>query len=109
MQNRDQKKLKIESLYNGLSKEKPCRPTNYFGETLREFRAKKGYSQTELAILCNVSQSLVAAWEIGRSKPDVDQMFDLCHYLDVNPMDFFENLLNKSISVIEQKNKIANN
>lgn len=44
-------------------------------------------SQSELAIVFNVSESMVANWENGRSTPSLD---DLIYYAQICKMDLFE-------------------
>ncbi len=41
------------------------------GEMIRKARTAKGYTQTELGALLNVSNKVVSRWEIGETFPDV--------------------------------------
>ena len=41
-----------------------------FGETLRQLRTKKGYSQQQLSEKLFVDRSSIANWETGRRVPD---------------------------------------
>lgn len=41
-----------------------------FGDELKAIRKKKGFTQTQLAELCNVKQGTIANWESGIRKPD---------------------------------------
>lgn len=70
-------------------------------ERLYEERRKKGYSQEELANLCNVSRQAVSKWESGQSLPDSDKLVALSRALGVS-IDYL--LDNEDMS--EQKVKV---
>lgn len=55
-----------------------------FSETLKKLRAKKGFSQTQLAEQMFVNQSTVARWENGSRLPDASMITRLSALLDVD-------------------------
>lgn len=57
---------------------------NAFSETLKKLRAKKGFSQTQLAEQMFVNQSTVARWENGSRLPDASMIARLSALLDVD-------------------------
>ncbi len=57
---------------------------NAFSETLKKLRAKKGFSQTQLAEQMFVNQSTVARWENGSRLPDASMITRLSALLDVD-------------------------
>ena len=56
-----------------------------FGETLKELRKEKKYTQQELADKIFVDRSSVANWETGRRIPDAIFISRLCKCLDADP------------------------
>ncbi|MBS3804750.1 MAG: helix-turn-helix transcriptional regulator [Oleiphilaceae bacterium] len=61
-----------------------------FNWRLRQLREARNLSQTELAAICHVEETLIVAWESPnprrRSYPGVDQLVDLCLATDA-PLD----------------------
>lgn len=55
------------------------------GEKLRDARKAKGYTQNELANLMGVKNNTISDWERGITEPDIDQINQLCSFLDVEP------------------------
>ncbi len=56
-----------------------------FSNLLKELRAEKGITQTELAQAIGVSNGNVGDWERGRSKPGYDALVALSRFFEVNP------------------------
>lgn len=54
-----------------------------FKERLKELRGRNGVSQMGLSKRLNVSQSLVAAWEKGRTEPNLASIGGLSDYFGV--------------------------
>ena len=52
-----------------------------FGERLKNLRVAHGYSQQKFAEIINRSQSVVSSWELGRSAPDLGNLFMLSEAL----------------------------
>ena len=55
-----------------------------FGDLLKELRAQKKVSQTELARAIGVSNGNVGDWERGRSKPGYDALVALSRYFEIS-------------------------
>lgn len=56
-----------------------------FSSLLKELRAEKSVTQTELAHAIGVSNGNVGDWERGRSKPGYDALVALSRFFEVNP------------------------
>ncbi len=53
-------------------------------EKLYQARKQKGFSQEDLASLCNVSRQTVSKWETGQSVPDANSLVALSRALDLS-------------------------
>ena len=60
-----------------------------YGDLIREYRKRKGLSQSELGKLAHVKQNAVGAWEAGRSRPDLASIPALCRELSMPLSVFF--------------------
>ena len=49
----------------------------YFSENLIKLRKGKGWSQEDLADKLDISRQAVSKWEVGTSKPDIDNLMKL--------------------------------
>ena len=49
----------------------------YFSENLTKLRKGKGWSQEDLADKLDISRQAVSKWEVGTSKPDIDNLMKL--------------------------------
>lgn len=58
------------------------------GDTLRELRKSRGYSQAKLADMLNISQSAIAAYEVGTREPSMEMIQRLSQFFFV-PMSAF--------------------
>jgi len=56
-----------------------------FGDLLKELRARKSVTQTDLAAAIGVSNGNVGDWERGRSKPGFDAIIALSRYFEISP------------------------
>ena len=53
-----------------------------FARTIKNARLKKGYTQSQLADLLNVSNKTISKWETGRGYPDITLLAKItCVYL----------------------------
>ncbi len=53
--------------------------------TIHRQRMVKGLTQEELAVLCNVAPTAIAAWENGERMPGtIDRLKTLCQRLDIS-------------------------
>jgi len=53
---------------------------NFKMDNLREIREKKGITQINLSIEIEVSQEMISHYEIGESKPNIDNLIKLADY-----------------------------
>lgn len=56
---------------------------NSFGERLAKIRESKGWLQRDLAFRMNVKSNTISNWEKGISRPNLDQICQLCQTLNV--------------------------
>jgi repressor LexA len=61
---------------------------------IRDLRRRRGITQAELGRICNVHQTAVSQWEMGRTLPDSDSLTTLADYFHVS----IEQLLGKEKS-----------
>jgi transcriptional regulator with XRE-family HTH domain len=61
----------------------------YIIEKIRTTRVKKGFSQMELSMRSNMSQSFIANLEKGKKQPSVLTLIRIADALEVSPQDFF--------------------
>lgn len=69
------------------------------GQRNREFRLKKGLTQTELAFLCNdIDYSQINRVELGKVNFSISFLYLVAKALEINPIDLIsdENELQKS-------------
>ena len=57
---------------------------NNFGNKLRYFRKKMGFTQKELAKKLNISASTIGMYEQGRREPDFKILSNICNILSLN-------------------------
>ena len=56
---------------------------NSFGERLAKLRESKGWLQRDLAFRMSVKANTISNWEKGISRPNLDQICQLCQVLTV--------------------------
>lgn len=55
-----------------------------FGDTLRELRNLKGYTQQQVADMLELkNKSTLGSWEVGKSEPDAYTLLKLCKIYEV--------------------------
>lgn len=54
------------------------------GEELKNGRKNKGYTQSMVAGLINVTPQNISSWELGKSKMDIDRYVQLCRLYDLD-------------------------
>ena len=57
------------------------------GQRIRELRIKKGFSQEQLANLCNIELSQLNRIELGKINTSVSHLFLIAQTLNVKPAD----------------------
>jgi transcriptional regulator with XRE-family HTH domain len=65
----------------------PLKPDLALGQALRSLRARRKWSQTELALRADVDRSYLSLIELGKNSPSLRLMFKLCDALDISPSD----------------------
>lgn len=55
-----------------------------FSDRLQELRKSKGFSQEQLAEMCNVSRQSVSKWETDLGYPETEKLLILCEVLEVD-------------------------
>lgn len=59
------------------------------GNTIKELREKKGYTQKQLAEQLSVSDKTISKWETGKGLPDITIVADLASALGVSLAELF--------------------
>ena len=78
-----------------------------FGENVRKYRLKNGYTQEELAELANIGEKLISPIENGRSFIKLDNIPKLCEVLRVEPFQLFlTNTVSTKISEAELRERV---
>lgn len=54
-----------------------------FGERIKHFRLKRGFSQEELASQLNVSRTTISKWECSKQTPSIFDFLSLCSCFQV--------------------------
>ena len=62
---------------------------NDFRNNLKFYREQKGWSQSELAIQANISNSQIGNVEAGNASPSIDLVFRIAKALSIHPADLF--------------------
>lgn len=61
--------------------------------TLRFYREEKGMNKSILADFSGVERCYIRDIEKGQRKPTVNTIFCICQALEINPVDFFEKVV----------------
>lgn len=54
------------------------------GNRLKKARLSKGYSQSEVANLLNISRQSISRWETNKSYPDIDNLIELSYIYEIS-------------------------
>ena len=77
---------------------------NNFGNKLRYFRKKMGFTQKELAQKLNISASTIGMYEQGRREPDFKILNNICNILSLNSVILLSNSksseLNETVKIL---------
>lgn len=75
------------------------------GKKIHDLRATKGYTQDQLAALCNVSHAAVSKWENGTNYPDIQTLPILARIFQISVDELlnFERVLTKE-QIVELRN-----
>jgi len=72
-----------------------------FARTIKNTRLKKGYTQSQLAELLNVSNKTISKWETGRGYPDITLLAKITSVLKLD----YEELLQSNEYIIQKRKK----
>ena len=61
----------------------------HYGNTIRDYRKRKGLTQQQVADMTGVSKNHVTNWEAGRARPDLNIIPALCNALEISLPAFF--------------------
>lgn len=64
-----------------------------FGNRLKKFRKKKGFTQKEISMKLGAEISTYANWEQGRRSPGIYDIWNITQELEISANDLFEGLL----------------
>ena len=78
-----------------------------FKDKLREARKAQKMTQKELSALLKVSDNAISNWEQGVSRPDIDQVAEICSILKVSPNYLIDSEEIETVISIDDK-KILN-
>lgn len=53
-----------------------------FSERIKELRLERDLSQMQLAKACNISQSAIAKWELGKTEPTASAIIVLAEFFN---------------------------
>ena len=70
-----------------------------FARTIKNARLKKGYTQSQLADLLNVSNKTISKWETGRGYPDITLLAKITSILKLD----YEELLQSNEYIIQKR------
>ena len=60
-----------------------------YGESVKKYRIKAGYTADQLAELLDVTVSAIRNWESGYTRPDPEYLYRMFTILNVEPNEFF--------------------
>lgn len=84
-------KIKRAARYNYSDmKEETAEAHKGFAQTLAALRTIKGISAREMSLSLGQSASYINDIENGRALPSLAMFFEVCEYLGVSPMEFFQ-------------------
>jgi len=79
-----------------MDNEIKCERNNYFGEALKELRIEKKLTQEQASQLLNITQAMWSAYEVGKSRPDLDTVIKIAMLLKVSPFALIGRSIDKS-------------
>jgi len=61
-----------------------------FQERVTQLRMKKDVSEAEMSMALGNHRTYLQSISSGRAMPSFDQFYNILHYLDVTPLEFFQ-------------------
>lgn len=77
-----------------------------FGDRLRDLRKKKGMSLEDLANIFEIGKSATSSWELGKSKPNSDDLVKLASILETSPNYLLLGHDEKYYEMLERENEL---
>jgi len=70
-----------------------------YGKQLKNARLNAGLTQKEVSLKLKRPQQTIAAWEVGRSQPDLDTLAELLRLYDVSANEFLGGVPSPTLSL----------
>lgn len=67
---------------------------------IRELRARRGLTQSELASIIGVSRTCISSWECGERSPSFSNILSLCELFGEDPSVFSEHTTSGEASLL---------
>jgi len=62
----------------------------HFQDRVTQLRMKKDVSEAEMSMALGNHRTYLQSISSGRAMPSFDQFYNILHYLDVTPLEFFQ-------------------
>lgn len=62
----------------------------YVADRITELRIKKNVSEYQMSLDLGKNKSYIQNISSGRSLPSMSQFYEICHYFDITPYQFFD-------------------
>ena len=72
---------------------------DFVPKRITDLRIRKGVSEYKMSLDLGHSRSYIQNIASGRSKPSVEELLYICHYLNVTPRDFFDGNMDEAILI----------
>ncbi len=84
---------------------------NFVRNRITELRLKADISESRLSLELGHCKSYIQSISSGRTSPSLSALFEICHYFNITPQEFFDNkienseLIHNIIANLKQLNK----
>lgn len=82
--------------------------SSYIAQRVTELRIKKGIAEHRMSIELGHSRSYMQSISSGRALPSMTEFLAICDYLEITPMEFFDESTPNPPLIKEINNKIKN-
>lgn len=62
----------------------------FIADRITELRLRKNISEYQMSLDLGKNKSYIQNITAGRSLPSMTQFFEICHYFEISPMQFFD-------------------
>ena len=80
---------------------------NFKMENLKKLREKRNITQTKLSVEIEVSQEIISHYEIGQSKPNIDNLLKIADFFNCSTDYLLNRTDNPSINANNDNNEIT--